>query len=222
MSSCFQNVIEPCGVLLQSLSTQSLPVHTSMRDQPDSHPSPPSSLYNYPQLKPTSAASYIPLANSTLLGHSHISGSNSSISSTKSANQAYNHAHFVQDRGNYGYSRHRLPANTLTQRFHLPFSSTPRYPSAERDIAGLSKTRTKCYHHDPLTNGTRRHSGQSAQGSARQGALRSSGDDVRGNPHGQRPLTPSSQGSVPMTASDVELQRSKLKIKQLEKEVNSC
>lgn len=232
------------ALYLQSLSSQSLPVHTSMRENPGSHPSPPSSLYNYPlysQMKPASASTYaIPLANSTLLGHSHISGSNSSISSTKSANQTYSHTHLAQDRGNHGYSRHRLPADSVTRQFRVPFSSTPRYPSSEREGAGLDRTRTRCYHRDPHTNGTRRHSGhgaswqgalrssddvrgnpfgQATHGASRQGAPRSSCDDVRGDPRGQTTLTPSS-GSIPMASSDVELQRSKLKIKQLEKEVN--
>lgn len=212
---------------MQSPSSQSLPGHAGIRERTgspgSSQPSPSSSLYNYPlfsQLRPTSGSSYtnIPLANSTLLGHSHISGSSSSINSTRSANPTLGHTHSTQDRRNYSLSRHKLPSElSAQQRLRVPYSSTPRYASSERDLAGLGKSAgSRHYLSDHHAAGTMRtYSAQSIHGSSRQGA-------TSGAPLGHRTLTPSSSSVADvrsLTSPDVELQKSKLKIKQLEKEV---
>ena len=217
---------------LQSPSSQSLPGHTATSERTgspgSSRPSPPSSLYNYPlfsQLRPTSGSSYtsIPLANSTLLGHSHISGSSSSINSTRSANPTLGHTHSARDYGNYGHSRHKLRSEDSSQqhRLRVPYSSTPRYTSSERDLTGLGKPAgSRHYLSDRYATGTART--QSSHGLSRQGGMTSS--STTGGPPGHRTLTPSSYSVADtnvrtLTSPDVELQRSKLKIKQLEKEV---
>jgi hypothetical protein len=162
----------------------------------------------YTQMKPTSHA-HIPLANSTLLGHSHISGSSSSISSTRSANQGLNHTYSMRDHiGSYGLSRHK-PSSTQHGR-HFPFSSTPRYPSSERDLVSLDGAAGTRHRYPNLhSTGTRRtHSSHDPS--------RTGGEVTQPGLELKRTHTPPTRT---LTSPDVELQRSKLKIKQLEKEV---
>ena len=209
-----------CLPYFQSLSSQSLPAHVYARENTlSSHHSPPSSLYNYPlhsQMKPTPSASYaVPLANSTLLGHSHISTSNSSINSIKSVESARTHTtHGPQD-------------STFSRRYQhtsrVPLSSTPRYLSSRREVPATRNPQSAYnkYLHDHASV-AKRNPAQSNRA-----PLAVVPADMVDGSHGQRGSA-SSDGKVSSdgkalsdgkTLPDVELHRSKLKIKQLQKEV---
>lgn len=180
----------------QSFSSQSLPTHVSTRDMAQASPTP--SLHSYPlhaQMKPTLASYAGPPLGNNLIDHSHLSASSSSISSIRSTNSALNHAHRSRDQGTHT-SQHKLTSNSHHLKSHIPFSSTPRYPSSlyRGDTLGLEKpwSRYGTYDHTSLT---KPHPTSGGVDDKNTGTV--------------------STGTPP----DVELQRSKLKIKQLQKEV---
>ena len=200
-----------------------------------SRPSPPSSLLSYPfhhsQLKPTSAPYSGPLDNSSLVGHTPllghplISSSSSSINSVKSAGSARN----LFD--GYSHSRQTLPSDyySLTRHSRLqgPLSSTPSYhttmlhgdgmetrkPSTRARYTASSLSdhtpsslsdHTEPPHHDRTLSSQHRTLTPSAPG--------------LGVGHDKLSTTQTPSRSEP-SSPDVELQRSKLKVKQLEREV---
>ncbi len=198
-----------------------------------SRPSPPSSLHNYPlhsQLRPTLTPYSGHLGNSglvdhgPLLGHPFISSSNSSINSIKSSNSALNHVYS----DGYSYSLHKSPSDyrslTRHSRVQGPFSSTPSYhtttqhresmdarkPAAATD--GDRYTTSSLSGHTPSTRLLHRDPTSSAQQRTLTPSTSGSGAGQEKN----STLTPSrSEPSSP----DVELQRSKLNVKRLEREV---
>lgn len=192
----------------QSLSSQSLPANSSARDGVQL--SSPPSLHNYPlhthSSKPT-LGSYggVPLANSSLLTQSHLSGSSSSISSIKSANSALSSAHSMHS---HTHSRDGLVPDFASRhlRSHVPFSSTPRNPApstsgSQGDVSGGGRHRYGSSHsHASITTSSK------PRPIPRREYLSSSSTDLY-----DKTLTES---------PEVELHRSRLKIKQLQKEVS--
>lgn len=204
---------------LQSLSSQSLPAHVYGRENTlTSQHSPPSSLYNYPlhsQMKPTPSSYAVPLANSTLLGHSHISTSNSSINSIKSVESAVR-THAIHAPQDYAFSRYHLPSNLSTQHTsRAPLSSTPRYLSSGREVP-TTRNPQPAYYKYPHDHASvaKQNPAQSRRAPLRQGAPANMDD----GPRGQRGLISASSDGKALP--DVELNKSKLKIKQLQKEVS--
>ena len=200
---------------IQSLSSQSLPAHLSNKDR-ERQASPTPSLSNYPlysQLRPT-LGSYggIPLANSTLTGQSHLSGSNSSLSSIKSTNSAVS-----QDRGSHTYLRNKLVPDHSARylRSHFPFSSTPRYVAPQLSSSHSDVSATG--HSNGYTSRTLL--------SANRDYLSSSKPTGQGEEAISPVFSKAHSGSSidrTLTSPEVELHRSKLKIKQLQKEVWCC
>ena len=192
---------------------------TDVRDRDSSCPSPPSSLRNYPlhhhsQFKPTSTPYSGHLGNGSsvvghapLLGHSLITGSNSSIRSAGSA-----HSHL----DGYSYSR---PSLTGHSRVQGPFSSTPSYLHHDNDMdvrRSSSRGRYNTSSHSNHTSSSLSPADPTSLSHYRTltpsdpGSGTSLGREKNSVPHKSEPTSP-----------DMELQRSKLKVKQLEREVRT-
>lgn len=213
----------------QSSSSQSLPAHaysTDLRDRDSLCPSPPSSLCNYPlhhrsHFKPTSTPYSGHLGNGSghapLLGHSLITGSNSSIRSAGSA-----HSHL----DGHSYSRPDHLSMNHHSRVQSPFSRTPSYHSTSRhgDNVDIRKSSTRgryttssVFNHTP-SNPTDHAPTDLTSSSQHRTLTPSDPGSVTGVGREKSTLTWTSHRSEP-SSPDVELQRSKLKVKKLEREV---
>ena len=170
-----------------------------------SRPSPPASLHGYPlqhsQMKPT-LTPYSGLYGNSGLGRPLSSDSNSSINSTRSASSAL---HGYSD--GHGYSRPK-DYSLMSRHSKGPFSSTPTYQSplyGDHLDARKHSTRTNTSLSDHTPSSRSAHHAHTPWRN-----LTPSAHD--------KTLTPSKTDPSP---PNVELQRSKLKVKRLEREVTN-